>query len=148
MGSQSPAPRAGAPAPGAAGRMVVAHFRDGRTLKGTTHDFLPNRPTFHVYVDGDERSKAVTLSAADLKAVFFVKDYSGSKERVDVAGFADARGFGRKAEVTFADGEVVSGFTTGYNPAALGFFLIPADAGGNNNRIFVVNQAVRSFRWA
>jgi len=127
--------------------MIVAHFLDGRTIKGTTHDFLPNRPTFHIYVDGDERSKAVALSVPDLKAVFFVKDYAGSKERADVSGFGDARGFGRKAQVTFADGEVVCGSTTGYNPTALGFFLLPADSGANNTRIYVINKAIREFKW-
>jgi hypothetical protein len=127
--------------------MVVARFLDGRTLKGTTHDFLPNKATFHIYVNGDERSKAVALSSAELKALYFVKDLSGSKERADVPGFGGAKGFGRKAQVTFADGEVVCGFTTGYNPTALGFFLLPADSSGNNTRIYVVNKAVRDFNW-
>jgi hypothetical protein len=127
--------------------MVVARFLDGRTLKGTTHDFLPNKPTFHIYADGDERSKAVALSTGDLKAVYFVKDFSGSKERTDIPGFGEAKGFGRKAQVTFADGEVVCGFTTGYNPTALGFFVLPADSSGNNTRIYVVNKAVRDFTW-
>ncbi|HKQ97980.1 MAG TPA: hypothetical protein VJV75_08900 [Candidatus Polarisedimenticolia bacterium] len=147
MPAQNPAQKPQMPAPGAAGRMIVARFVDGRTLKGTTHDFLPNRPTFHIYVDGNERSKAETVSVADLKAVFFVKDYAGSKDRTDVPGFDGAQGFGRNAQVTFADGETISGRTTGYNPTALGFFLLPADAGGNNTRIYVVNKAVRKFEW-
>ncbi len=133
--------------PSAAGRMIVARFVDGRTLKGTTHDFLPTRPNFHVYVDGNERAKAETVAVADLKAVFFVKDFSGSKDRADVPGFDGAQGFGRNAQVTFADGETISGRTTGYNPQALGFFLLPADAGGNNTRIYVVNKAVSTFKW-
>lgn len=147
MGSQASGAPNAAPAPGAAGRMIVARFVDGRTLKGTTHDFLPNRPTFHVYVDGNERTKAEIVAVADLKAVFFVKDYAGSKDRTDVPGFDGAQGFGRNAQVTFADGETVCGRTTGYNPQALGFFLLPADAGGNNTRIYVVNKAVREFKW-
>jgi hypothetical protein len=147
MGVPGPGAKTAAPAPGAAGRMIAARFVDGRIVKGTTHDFLPNRPAFHIYVDGDERAKAVSVSVADLKAVFFVKDYAGSKDRVDVPGIEGAQGFGRNAQVTFADGETISGRTTGYNPQALGFFLLPADSGGNNARIYVVNKAVREFKW-
>jgi hypothetical protein len=29
--------------------LVVAHFQDGRVLKGTTSDFFPARPAFHVF---------------------------------------------------------------------------------------------------
>lgn len=147
MAAQGSEAKATAPSPSAAGRMIVARFVDGRTMKGTTHDFLPNRPGFHIYVDGNERSKAEPIALADLKAVFFVKDYSGQKERADVPGFDGAQGFGRNAQVTFADGETICGRTTGYNKSAPGFFLLPADAGGNNTRIFVVNKAVREFRW-
>lgn len=147
MGAPVTGAKPATPAAGAAGRMIVARFADGRTLKGTTHDFLPNRPSFHIYVDGNERSKAETVTVAELKAVFFVKDYAGSKERADVPGFEGAQGFGRNAQVTFADGETISGRTTGYNPQALGFFMLPADAGGNNTRIYVVNKAVREFKW-
>ena len=53
-----------------AGRMIVVRFLDGRILKGTTQDFLPNKPTFHVYENGDESSPAVELSISELKAVF------------------------------------------------------------------------------
>jgi len=131
----------------AAGRMVVVHFLDGRTLKGTTHDFLPARPSFHLYESGDERSKGIIVNASALKAIFFVRDYQGAKERADAYDFDKAKGFGRKARVTFHDGESISGFTTGYNRDAAGFFLIPADPGGNNTRIFVVHKAVREFQW-
>lgn len=147
MSAQNTNATAHAPSASAAGRMIVARFCDGRIMKGTTHDFLPNRPTFHIYVDGNERSKAETVSVADLKAVFFVKDYAGQKDRADVPGFEGAQGFGRNAQVTFADGETICGRTTGYNAQALGFFMLPADAGGNNTRIYVVNKAVREFRW-
>ena len=40
----------------ATARMVVARFLDGRTVKGTTHDFAPNRDEFHIYEQGDEGS--------------------------------------------------------------------------------------------
>ena len=137
-----------APAPAAAGKMAVARFVDGRILKGTTYDFLPGKPAFHLHVDGDEKTKAETVRMADLKAVFFVKDFSGARERKDRYDFAATKGYGRKARITFQDGEEMAGFTNGYNPASQGFFLIPADAAGNNVRIYVLNKAIKTFGWA
>ena len=52
---------------------VVARLTDGGMLKGTTRDFSPNKPDFHVYPGGDLRASAVKVSLARLKAVFFVK---------------------------------------------------------------------------
>ena len=46
-----------------------------------------------------------------------------------------------------ADGEVINGYTSGYNPGRAGFFLIPAEAENNNERIFVVNKAVKQLDW-
>jgi len=43
---------------------------------------------------------------------------------------------------TFKDGEVIVGFTTAYSAERQGWFLLPADEGSNNLRIFVVNVAI------
>jgi hypothetical protein len=129
-------------------RMVVARFLDGRTLKGTTHDFAPNRNEFHVYEEGNERTRAVPVSTGELKAVFFVRSYEGDDQREDRNDLVLAKQTqGRKLEVRFADGEVITGVTMGYSPAKPGFFLIPADPDGNNVRVYVLNQAVASVRW-
>ena len=50
-----------------AGRMVVVRYLDGRTVKGTTQDFLPNKATFHVYEGADEGSAALEVSLDSLK---------------------------------------------------------------------------------
>ena len=57
-------------------------------------------------------------------------------------------GQGRKIRVTFEDGEVLAGFCMGYSPDRLGFFVVPADTSGNNNRVFVVNAGVKDVAWA
>ena len=49
---------------------VVAHYTDGRMLKGTTQDFNPNRPSFHIKPVGG--GPAVEVRCALLKAIFFV----------------------------------------------------------------------------
>ena len=130
-----------------AGSMIVARFVNGRTIKGTTQDFLPNKATFHVYESGTEGAAAVELSIDSLKAVFFVKSFEGRKEHVEDYSFDKAKGYGRKCVVKFADGELVGGYTSGYGPDRPGFFLVPAEADSNNARIFIVNQAVQEIRW-
>lgn len=128
-------------------RMVVARFRDGRLLKGTTQDFAANKPMFHVYEGGDEGSQATSVSLEDLKALFFVKTYEGNKDHEASQSFEGAQGQGRKIRVTFQDGEVLAGFCMGYGPSRPGFFVNPVDPSSNNTRIFVVNAAVQDVAW-
>jgi len=116
---------------------VVASFKDGTVMKGHTSDFFPNRKGFHLELPGGER---VTIDTEKLKAIFFVKDFTGDQNRKDV--YHDAiSGGGRKIQVKFKDGELVIGYSQGYSPDRLGFFIIPADTKNNNERIFVVNSA-------
>lgn len=121
---------------------MVVRFADGRILKGTAQDFSPNRESFHLFPWGEEGGKPLEIIVDELKAVFFVEDYEGDSTRRDDNSFDNARGQGRKLLVYFRDGEVIAGFTMGYNPAKKGFFLIPADPQGNNRRVYVVNAAV------
>jgi hypothetical protein len=120
---------------------VVARFIDGSVLKGTTRDFAPNRNEFHVLPEGNERAP-MKVALAALKAVFFVKSLTGSKDYVEQKDLSTARGQGRRVVVTFKDGETVAGFTVGYTPERSGFFVIPVDPGSNNLRVFVVSAAV------
>ena len=121
---------------------VVVRFMDGRILKGTTRDFAPNKPNFHLFPWGEEGDKALDIVVGSLKAIFFVKSYEGDKQHVTDNSFAKARGQGRKIMVTFQDDEVLAGFTMGYNPKSQGFFLIPADPDCNNSRVYIVNSAI------
>jgi hypothetical protein len=130
------------------GSSVVARFLDGRVLKGTTHDFAPQKPFFHLSIWGEPNAKAITVPIGALKALFFVKSYQGDPKRIDDNDLASARGQGRKVMVTFNDGEVICGFTSAYSKDKAGFFLIPADAKGNNARVFVLTAAVRKVLWA
>lgn len=128
-------------------RLVVARFLDGRLIKGTTQDFLPNRPTFHVQEGGDPSAVPVSVELAALKAIFFVKSFAGDPAHVESLSLDGAKGQGRKARITFIDNEVVAGFAMGYNPTKPGFFLFPADSTSNNAQIFVVNAAVSKLEW-
>ncbi len=119
---------------------VVMQLKNGTVRKGITNDFLPNKPRFHfTCVDGS--TEAVDIDT--LKALFFVKDIEGNKDYKET--YNDIiQGGGRKIRVEFADGEVIIGYVLGYSPDRPGFILSPADANGNNNRIFVVKSATKN----
>jgi len=123
-------------------RAIVARFIDGKTLKGTTHDFAPDKDIFHVYVDGDESKPAATIRVATLKAVFFVKTYQGNRYHVEDKSFRPGNEPGRRIKVTFKDKEEIAGFSTGSLAGRIGFFVLPADPASNNSRIFIVHAAV------
>lgn len=130
------------------GSPVVARFLDGRVLKGTTQDFGPAKPLFHLSVRGEAAARAMPVPIGALKALFFVKSFTGNKHHVEDLDVDKAKGQGRKIVVTFADGEVVAGVTTGYSPDKPGFFVIPVDPESNNARIFVVAASVKKVEWA
>jgi hypothetical protein len=124
---------------------VVARYRDGRLLKGVTNDFLPTKDRFHVVPsDAAAASRPVEVLLADLKALFFVKDYVGHPEHVEVGSFDTGKPqAGRKIRVVFADGETLVGTTQVYQPGRHGFFVVPADSGSNNDRCFVITAATK-----
>ena len=83
-----------------------------------------------------------------LKAIFFVRNFSGDNSYEERKTFVAGKALsGRKIEVTFNDGEVLVGTTTGYDAHRPGFFLFPADDKTNNTRTFVVTAAVKGVRF-
>jgi hypothetical protein len=121
---------------------VVVRYVDGTVLKGTTQDFFPNRPSFHLIpFDG---GASVEVRSKLLKAVFFVKDFTGNASRRDIPGFIAGpgeTGQGKKVAVRFRDGELMCGYSLSYMPDRDGFFLFPADKEGNNLRVYVATAA-------
>jgi hypothetical protein len=127
----------------------IARFRDGRIKKGFSQDFFPNKPVFHIS-DGPRGTsgRPEELHVDELKAVFFVKDFSGNPDYEERKKFVEGdKPCGRKVEVAFEDGEVLEGTVLGYNPNQSGFFLFPADPKSNNTRVFVLRDAVKNFRY-
>jgi hypothetical protein len=121
---------------------VVAHYRDGRTLRGTTQDFRPDGQTFHLLPsEGGGIPTAVQL--VDLKALFYVKDYGYMRRQVERSRQFTGREHGTKAIIEFKDGEKIWGVAEDYSPSGLGFFFTPANPNENNTRIFVVNSSIK-----
>ena len=120
---------------------VVAHYADGRVVKGQTEDFSAARPTFTLIpLDGADNREPLEIRLQDLKAVFFVKDFVGDPDYSEWKHFEVPR-LGLQVAVKFTDGEVMVGgqlpLTTDY-----GFLLFPADRSSNNDKVFVVSAAV------
>jgi hypothetical protein len=121
---------------------VVAHFLDGRIIKGVSLDVDIDRPTCHIRTV-DQGTTEVKL--VELKALFFVKDLAGNPAHEEGAavdsGDARTRGAYRIA-IEFADGERMVGLTVRYPPVRRFFYVLPADARSNNTRILVNRAAV------
>ena len=125
---------------------VVVAFLNGERVKGCVYDFSPQKESFNLLPQEDVlQGQGMKVEMKDLKAVFFVKDFSGNPEYRELL-LTDAHMHGRKIEVTFVDGEKVVGTTEGYNPQRQGFFVIPGDPKSNNTRIFVVTKNTRQIK--
>lgn len=130
--------------------LVVARYRDGKIIRGMTHDFGPQKKVFHVStVEKHGRTvagKIYEISLSELKAVFFVKSLEGRQGPPSLKGLLEekleAPGL-MKARITFLDGEILVGTTHGYTPEREGFFIAPLEKDGNNLRIFVISSAVK-----
>jgi small nuclear ribonucleoprotein (snRNP)-like protein len=124
---------------------VVVRYQNGEILKGQTSDFLPTKSLFHLsLIDAPPDTPPFVVQIAGVKAIFFVKDFAGNREREEILGFpAEKPAIGRKIRVDFHDGETLVGTTQGYDPSRPGFFVIPADAGSNNDRCFVIASAAK-----
>jgi hypothetical protein len=121
---------------------VVVRFSNGQTLKGTTEDFKPASPRFHLIPAAG--GAPVEVQVDELKAVFFVRDLEGKPGRAKLQGFLEApadTSQGRKIAVRFRDDELLCGYTLAWSAERKGFFLSPADGEGNNIRVYVVTGA-------
>jgi hypothetical protein len=55
---------------------VVARSQDGRMIKGSTNDFMPNKKIYHVVpADSPPWTKPIDVFVKNLKAVSFIKDF-------------------------------------------------------------------------
>jgi hypothetical protein len=122
---------------------VVVRFSNGQRLKGTTEDFKPASPRFHLIPAAG--GAPIEVRVDELKAVFFVRDLDGKPSRPKLRGFLGApaeTSQGRKIAVHFLDGELICGYTLAWSAERKGFFMSPADSEGNNIRAYVVTGAV------
>ncbi|MCU0304569.1 MAG: hypothetical protein MUC56_10985 [Thermoanaerobaculales bacterium] len=124
-------------------REVVLHFRDGTTRRGRLRrEFSPTDRAVEVSTDDGEQLRA---EFGGLKAVFFIKDPRRRDLEVQVSSLDILRPTtGATARVEFFDGEVIHGRVAQYSVEEHGFFLFPTSPESNNERIFVVIQALKT----
>ena len=123
---------------------VVAHYLNGRILKGLSIDVDVLKPICHVRSSG---GPAVEVKLADLKALYLVRDLEGDPGRHESIRVTqgDSRLHGSTlVTLQFPDGEKLVGLMNRYPPNRPYFFLIPVDPGSNNIRILVNAAAVTS----
>lgn len=128
---------------------IVVRFEDGKIVKGFTQNFFPNRPVFHVLpMDAASPTETIEIHVSQLKAVFFVRDFAGNKDYEERKVLNPGeKGQGRLIEVTFKDGEILIGSTTGYDPKRPGFFFFPIDPESNNIKAYIPSSAINGVRF-
>lgn len=125
---------------------VVARYKDGRVLKGTSLDVDLTRPNFHIR---PPEGRPILVSLDELKALFFVRSLEGdaahNEQRTPEPG--DSRGRGSTyVSLRFEDGEEMLGMTIRYPPNRPYFFIVPVDTSSNNIRILVNRASVTSMK--
>jgi len=121
---------------------VVAHFLDGRIVKGKSMNVAPQRPSTFITVSDGTRSE---VSLADLQALYFVRDLKGDPQRTDAADVTegDVRLRGSNLiTIHFQDGEQLVALSNSPTPRGEVFFVLPVDPGSNNVRILINRKAV------
>jgi len=142
---EAPVARPAAAAPGVGWQKVIARFIDGRIVGGYTNNFHPSKPQLHLFPN-PRQGESTLIPLAQLKALFFVREFSGDPTLVESKDFIDPPQ-GRKVEVTFHDNEIMVGSTLGYRAEGNGFFIHPADGRSNNLRVFVTASGLRRMRF-
>ena len=127
---------------------VVVKYVNGKVIKGFMQNFSPNKDRFHLIPADNPSSGTTEVLLKHLKAVFVVRDFSGNPQYNERKKYVEGETpSGVKVEVTFLDDEVMVGSTVlGYDPERQGNFIIPADPGSNNVRVFIVSSAMKSVR--
>jgi hypothetical protein len=85
-----------------------------------TADFVPARASFHLlptHPDGGRAGEPIEVQLADLKALFFVKDFTGNPAHAEAKEFEPGVTLpGRRIRVEFLDGEVLGAPRWGISP--------------------------------
>ena len=127
---------------------IVARYKDGRIVRGTSLDIDPGRPRCHVRTpDG----KMVEVQLQDLKALFFVRSLDGDSTHDEnrTPDPEDLRSRGATlVRMTFEDGEVMVGLTIRHPPNRPFFYVVPVDSESNNIRMLINREAVVSIEAA
>jgi len=131
-------------------KKVVIKYKDGKMLKGWVEEFKPQRDSFILFPLFEySKEKNLVINFESLKAIFFVKDFTGNKDYKKVRTFSvnvKITPSQRKIIVEFKDQEKLYGTCLSYGKYKKGFFVFPIDLKDNNERIFVVHSSIKNVR--
>jgi hypothetical protein len=126
---------------------AVVAFLDGRRMKGYVYSFSAQKDHFRLFFDeATAQGEGAEVQMKDLKAIFFARDFVGNSE-YGASQELNPQNQGRKAEVTFRDGEKLVGTADAYHPQRIGFFLVPTDPRSNKLRVFVIANNATHIHW-
>jgi len=139
---------------------VVAHLSDGRVVKGHTEiypathlDFVlkenPVAMPEEIKIRLAEHERAVSIPLNSLKALFFVKSFSGSNAYKEIKFFEGHPSIeGLWVRVKFRDGEWTEGVIRNSYHFLVepGFLVKPPDPQGNNEMVYVVKSSLADFQ--
>jgi hypothetical protein len=127
---------------------VVAHFKDGRLLKGLAADPEPATGRLRLTRAGPA-PEPMEVPLEELKGVFFVKSWEGNSGYVDREdGFEQdspsTNGTYRlqRTVAGFRDGERMKGYSHNYSPDQSTLSFFPYDPFGNNYKVLIVCSAL------
>jgi hypothetical protein len=125
---------------------LVAHLRDGEIVKGYSRDFAAGRDHFHLVSTAAPVASSRRIAVDELKALFFVRTWGRPPGMTPRRyGFEDRPPRdepGRRAMVRFRDGERMLGHFIPVDGGAEAFFLLPANPGDNNVKVFATRSSV------
>jgi len=131
-------------------KKAVVKYQNGEIIKGWIEDFRPDRKSFALFpLIEYSQEERMEIKFSSLKAVFFVKDFTGDKNYQKVRTFSvdlKITPSQRKLIVNFLDGEHLYGTSHSYGRYKVGFFVYPIDPKDNSERIFVIHKAIESVR--
>ena len=130
-------------------RKVIIRKVNGEILKGYVEDSLDP-------VSGKENNITFTsltedlihVPKSDIKALFFVRKFSGNKEYSEVKFFeSQPRIDGLWVRVYFFDNEAIEGIVANSINFLIedGFYLKPPDPNSNNRLMYIVKSALKDF---
>ena len=130
-------------------RKVIIRKVDGEVLKGYTEQSLDP-------LIGKESSITITslteelirVPKSEIKALFFVRKFSGNKEYTEVKFFeSQPRIDGLWVRVYFFDNEAIEGIVANSINFLIddGFYLKPPDPNSNNRLMYIVKSALKDF---
>ncbi|MCI0624814.1 MAG: hypothetical protein L0387_24760 [Acidobacteria bacterium] len=128
-------------------RKVIARKRNGQIIKG----YIESIPEF----SGESNiivtsltEQTLVIPKSEMKALFFVKRFSGNKEYSEIKVFdSQPRIDGLWVRLTFYDMETIEGIVPNSTQflADDGFYLRPPDSNSNNRMVYVVKSALKDF---